>query len=231
MGMSQYCCSSTLQRSFCSSHREIISANNSTCPSSSCTKEAIVKGEMAINVKGPINGAVSSTPLQNKDQTQEDVGAIKIQAIFRGHRARRASSSRKENGRRTMRMSQNLLNRVRRKFRRTSHRGIIDTITTEETAAIFENAIGGASSIPSISRKKDLTKDDIAAIKIQAFFRGHLARRAFLALRSLVKLQAVVCGVCVRRQARVALHCMHALARLQVSVRARQLLNGDQELS
>ncbi|KAF5453850.1 hypothetical protein F2P56_023568 [Juglans regia] len=143
-----------------------------------------------------------------------------------------------------MRMSQNLFNRVRRKFRRTSHRDIIlsqtntcarsstdEAITTDQETAIFKNAIGVASSIPSISRKKDLTKDDIAAIKIQAFFRGHLARRAFLALRSLVKLQAVVRGVCVRRQARVALHCMHALARLQVRVRARQLLNGDQEQS
>nr|GLL38552.1 protein IQ-DOMAIN 31 [Ipomoea trifida] len=52
------------------------------------------------------------------------------------------------------------------------------------------------------------------------------ARRAFRALRSLVKLQAVARGVCVRRQARIALHCMHALARLQVTVRARQLLTS-----
>ncbi|CAH2064395.1 unnamed protein product [Thlaspi arvense] len=69
------------------------------------------------------------------------------------------------------------------------------------------------------------TKEEIAAIKIQAFFRGHLARRAFRALKSLVKLQAVARGVLVRRQARIALHCMHALARLQVRVRARQLLS------
>ncbi|KAL0350271.1 UNVERIFIED_CONTAM: protein IQ-DOMAIN 20 [Sesamum radiatum] len=69
-----------------------------------------------------------------------------------------------------------------------------------------------------------VSRDDIAAITIQACFRGHLARRAYRALRSLVKLQAVVRGVVVRRQARFALHCMHALARLQVTVRARQLL-------
>ncbi|KAG5406255.1 hypothetical protein IGI04_012374 [Brassica rapa subsp. trilocularis] len=51
------------------------------------------------------------------------------------------------------------------------------------------------------------------------------ARRAFRALKSLVKLQAVARGVLVRRQARIALHCMHALARLQVRVRARQILS------
>ncbi|KAL8472487.1 hypothetical protein ACS0TY_029002 [Phlomoides rotata] len=69
-----------------------------------------------------------------------------------------------------------------------------------------------------------LSREDMAAITIQASFRGHLARRAYRALRSLVKLQALVRGVIVRRQARIALDCMHALARLQITVRARQLL-------
>ncbi|KAL9245593.1 hypothetical protein vseg_019225 [Gypsophila vaccaria] len=66
-------------------------------------------------------------------------------------------------------------------------------------------------------------REDKASIHIQCVFRGHLARRAFRALKSLVKLQAVVRGVCVRRQARMALHCMNTLARLQVKIRARQL--------
>ncbi|XP_047974209.1 protein IQ-DOMAIN 20 [Salvia hispanica] len=69
-----------------------------------------------------------------------------------------------------------------------------------------------------------LSKEDMAAIAIQSCFRGHLARRAYKALRSLVKLQALVRGVLARRQARIALDCMHALARLQITVRARQLL-------
>ncbi|KAK9678881.1 hypothetical protein RND81_11G238600 [Saponaria officinalis] len=66
-------------------------------------------------------------------------------------------------------------------------------------------------------------REDKASIHIQCVFRGHLARRAFRALKSLVKLQAVVRGVCVRRQARMALHCMNTLARLQVKIRTRQL--------
>ncbi|KAK1372190.1 IQ-domain 20 [Heracleum sosnowskyi] len=70
-------------------------------------------------------------------------------------------------------------------------------------------------------------EDDAAAIVIQVHFRRHLARRAFRALRSLVKLQALVRGVCARRQARIALDCMHALARLQVNIRARQLLSSS----
>ncbi|CAA0809386.1 IQ-domain 20 [Striga hermonthica] len=81
------------------------------------------------------------------------------------------------------------------------------------------------TSICTNAAASDFTSpEDLAAIVIQSLFRGHLARRAYRALRSLVKLQAVVRGVVVRRQARIALHCMHALARLQVTVRARQLL-------
>ncbi|KAG6577802.1 Protein IQ-DOMAIN 31, partial [Cucurbita argyrosperma subsp. argyrosperma] len=86
------------------------------------------------------------------------------------------------------------------------------------------------SRIPSF-QNKDLSIEEVAAIKIQACFRGHLARRAFQALRSLVKLQALARGVCARRQARVALQFMHALVRLQVRVRARQLLNRYSEES
>ncbi|KAK9990071.1 hypothetical protein SO802_025056 [Lithocarpus litseifolius] len=198
-----------------------------------------------------LNGAVSSAPSsQRKDLTKENVAAVKIQAIFRGHRARRkfvslkslvSSSRKKENPRRTAQMSQNWFNIVRRKFRKTPHRDIIlshtntcarsstdEAIVPEETIN-FENANGAACSI-QLSKKKDLTKEDIAAIKIQTTFRGHLARRASRALQSLVKLQAVVRGVCVRKQARIALHCMHALARLQVRFRARQLLNSDEVL-
>ncbi|KAI4314698.1 hypothetical protein L6164_027582 [Bauhinia variegata] len=81
-------------------------------------------------------------------------------------------------------------------------------------------------SFQDLSSVEVLTKEDIAAIKIQAHFRGHLARRAYRALRSLVKLQALARGVYVRNQVRIALDCMRALVRLQVRVRARQLLGA-----
>ncbi|KAI3922568.1 hypothetical protein MKX01_006257 [Papaver californicum] len=76
-----------------------------------------------------------------------------------------------------------------------------------------------------IKKQKQLREEErTAAIKIQSFFRGLLARRAFRALRGLVKLQALVRGVRVRKQQQMALHCMGALIRLQMRVQSRQLL-------
>ncbi|XP_037428256.1 SH3 domain-containing protein C23A1.17-like [Triticum dicoccoides] len=72
--------------------------------------------------------------------------------------------------------------------------------------------------------REGFSREDVAAVTIQAYFRAHLARRAFKALRSLVRLQAVARGAYVRRQAEVAVHCMQAMARLQARVRSRQTL-------
>ncbi|KAM7516079.1 hypothetical protein LguiA_005662 [Lonicera macranthoides] len=141
-----------------------------------------------------------------------------------------------------MGMSKNWVAVVRRKFFRPSPRETIIILHTNDTTSNFsqedaatrEDAVSRedaqndmATFAVSTTQREELvlSKEDIAAIKIQAYFRRHLARRAFRALRGLVKLQAVVRGVCVRRQARIALHCMHTLARLQVTVRARQLFS------
>ncbi|KAM3262073.1 hypothetical protein ACQJBY_052638 [Aegilops geniculata] len=77
--------------------------------------------------------------------------------------------------------------------------------------------------------REGFSREDVAAVTIQAYFRAHLARRAFKALRSLVRLQAVARGAYVRRQAEVAVHCMQAMARLQARVRSRQTLAKRKE--
>ncbi|KAL5203356.1 hypothetical protein ABZP36_014308 [Zizania latifolia] len=59
-----------------------------------------------------------------------------------------------------------------------------------------------------------------AAVVIQKAFRGYLARRALRALKSLVKLQALVRGYLVRKQAATTLQRLQALMRLQASSRA-----------
>ncbi|GAB2225641.1 hypothetical protein Droror1_Dr00006438 [Drosera rotundifolia] len=62
----------------------------------------------------------------------------------------------------------------------------------------------------------------ISAVKIQAAFRGFLARKALRALKGLVKLQAHVRGYLVRKQAAQTLHSMQALHRAQVAIRSQQ---------
>ncbi|KAF0893284.1 hypothetical protein E2562_023925 [Oryza meyeriana var. granulata] len=77
--------------------------------------------------------------------------------------------------------------------------------------------------------RQGFPREDVAAVTIQAYFRGHLARRAFKALKSLVRLQAVARGAYVRRQAEAAIHCMQAMVRLQMRVRARQMLTKPKD--
>lgn len=59
-----------------------------------------------------------------------------------------------------------------------------------------------------------------SAVMIQKAFKGYLARKALRALKSLVKLQALVRGYLVRKQAATTLHRLQALMRLQASSHA-----------
>ncbi|CAL9175254.1 protein IQ-DOMAIN 5-like isoform X1 [Musa acuminata AAA Group] len=86
------------------------------------------------------------------------------------------------------------------------------------------------ASSPTISENRQLAyqtqqsmREEWAAIVIQSAFRAFLARRALRALKGLVRLQALVRGHAVRKQAAITLRCMQALVRVQARVRARRV--------
>ncbi|KAJ7949276.1 Protein IQ-DOMAIN like [Quillaja saponaria] len=64
--------------------------------------------------------------------------------------------------------------------------------------------------------------EESAAIKIQTAFRGYLARKALQALKGIVKLQAIIRGTAVRRQAMSTLKCLQSIVNIQSQVCAKR---------
>ncbi|KAG0521803.1 hypothetical protein BDA96_08G192900 [Sorghum bicolor] len=94
---------------------------------------------------------------------------------------------------------------------------------------INTETISNSASSPSTSLQVQIsqtelgTKEHQAIVAIQSAFRAFLARRALRALKGLVRLQALVRGHAVRKQAAETLQCMQALVRAQARVRARRV--------
>ncbi|WZY76896.1 hypothetical protein YC2023_023280 [Brassica napus] len=69
-------------------------------------------------------------------------------------------------------------------------------------------------------------QQEIAATLVQAAFRGYLARRAFWALKGIIRLQALIRGHLVRRQAVSTLCCVMGIVKLQALARGKEIRNS-----
>lgn len=107
---------------------------------------------------------------------------LKLQQARKAFRAPKTKVKRL--GKNRMGMPKNCFKMVQLKFGKssqtnTSPSGSIEEINViEETTYISEEPNSSASST-QLFQKKDLTKEDIAAIKIQSFSRGHLVPNLF----------------------------------------------------
>ncbi|GFZ08515.1 hypothetical protein Acr_20g0003230 [Actinidia rufa] len=104
-----------------------------------------------------------------------------------------------------------------------SHRGAASDVSGSSPVANDAFLAAMATMVQAPPKDFMVVRQEWATIRIQTAFRGFLARRALRALKGVVRIQALVRGRQVRKQAAVTLRCMQALVRVQARVRAHRV--------
>eukprot|EP00249_Psilotum_nudum_P006167 c19505_g2_i1 orf=603-1367(+) len=101
-------------------------------------------------------------------------------------------------------------------------KGNVPLVTEEFLNSACEISLRDEEELAVIEKRK---REEWAAVKIQTAFRKH---RALGAVKGLIRLQALVRGHIVRRQAGTTLRCVQALVRVQARVRARRVRMSEE---
>ncbi|KAL3522413.1 hypothetical protein ACH5RR_015247 [Cinchona calisaya] len=72
-------------------------------------------------------------------------------------------------------------------------------------------------------RIRSVLTEDMAAIRIQTAFRAFMARKTFRHLKGILRLQALLQGQSIKKQASSTLSYLHSWSKIQAQVRARRL--------
>ncbi|XP_024971653.1 uncharacterized protein LOC112510464 [Cynara cardunculus var. scolymus] len=94
------------------------------------------------------------------------------------------------------------------------------TTDMEEEPCVADDEVIPETSTTQFSGK---SKEEIAAIKIQTVYRGHMARKDWRVLRARRRLRVMIKGQAVKRQTASTLMCMQTMARVQSQVRSRRI--------
>ncbi|KAK8504333.1 hypothetical protein V6N13_062682 [Hibiscus sabdariffa] len=108
------------------------------------------------------------------------------------------------------------------------HANSVALATTMVAVVAATQAAVEVFRLTKVPRHPRKSREEIAVIMIQTYFRGYLARKAMRALKGLVRLKSLIEGQSVKRQATTALRCMRTLARVRSHVRTRRIIMSDQ---
>ncbi|KAL7146063.1 hypothetical protein ABFS83_06G016300 [Erythranthe nasuta] len=92
---------------------------------------------------------------------------------------------------------------------------LVENSCVSDQSGAVETAQQAAVDTIRLRRSSLFVEEHRAAVLIQSIFRGYLARRALLALKGVVKLQALVRGYNVRKRAKMTLQCIQSLVHVQ----------------
>lgn len=90
-----------------------------------------------------------------------------------------------------------------------------------------QNAETQGSMPQDVPTDPEQIRKEQAATIVQATFRGYLARRAFWALKGIIRLQALIRGHLARRQAVATLCSMLGIVKFQALIRGRRVRTSD----